>query len=44
MAEAWGQHPEDILEREGGALWAARWSAYQHELAKINKSKESPKG
>ena len=31
MAEAWGQHPADILTRPGGLMWAARWAAYQKE-------------
>lgn len=25
MAEAWGMHPEDVLTKRRGALWARRW-------------------
>jgi len=35
MAEAWGQHPDDIMHRPGGLRWAARWGAYQRALARI---------
>ena len=37
LAEAWGQHPEDIMRRPRGLLWAARYVVYQKALAKVRK-------
>lgn len=38
LAEAWGQHPQDIMERKGGVLWAARYVVYHKALAKAQKA------
>lgn len=35
MAEAWGCHPEEVMARRRGALWARRWSAYQEIRGRI---------
>ena len=37
LAEAWGCHPEDVMRRKRGVLWAARWVVYQNALAKVKK-------
>ena len=37
LAEAWGQHPEDVMTRRGGLKWAARYIVYQKALDKVRK-------
>jgi len=39
MAEAWGCHPEDIMTRPGGLMWAARWAFYQKQAAWVREQK-----
>lgn len=43
LAEAWGEHPQDIMEREGGITWAARWVVYQKARERIRKLAEKKK-
>lgn len=46
MAEAWGQHPEDIYTRPGGMRWAAWWKVFreeQHEAQKDTQRKAKKK-
>jgi hypothetical protein len=40
LAEAWGQHPEDIMTRRGGLKWARRYVVYHEQLAKAKKNAE----
>jgi hypothetical protein len=43
MAEAWGCHPQDIMEREGGLLWAARWSFYRKQVRWVEEDRAKKK-
>jgi hypothetical protein len=43
MAEAWGMHPQDIMDRPGGVLWARRYRIYQDELHEIRKREAKQK-
>lgn len=31
LAEVWGCHPEDVMNRPGGLMWAARYSFYRKQ-------------
>jgi hypothetical protein len=37
MAEAWGCHPETVMQSRRGALWGRRWGVYQDIKARIEK-------
>lgn len=39
MAEDWGCHPEDVMTRSGGLMWAARWAAYRKEVAWVQEER-----
>jgi hypothetical protein len=38
LAEAWGMHPDDVLQRPGGLKWAARWACYRDMLHKAQEN------
>lgn len=40
LAEAWGGHPEDHMQRPRGILWAARQAAYKEQRAKVRRMTE----
>lgn len=46
LAEVWGCHPEDIMNRPGGLMWAARYSFYrkqQNVVAEWIRERDTPK-
>lgn len=43
MAEEWGCHPQDIMERPGGLMWAARWSFYKRQMRRVEEQRAKKK-
>lgn len=40
MGEAFGMWPEDVMEKPGSLMWAARWAMYRNELARVKRMKD----